>query len=107
MALFSGLSSVSTVPAGSLANAALVGANTVNGPAPLKRVDQAGGLHRGDQRGVVLRVDGVVDDVLGRDTSRAPPTMVSASTGAARTDMPSASEVVAARSEVRKFILYS
>ena len=33
-ALFSGLSSDSTVPAGSLANAASVGANTVNGPAP-------------------------------------------------------------------------
>ena len=34
MSLFSGLSSVSTVPAGSLANASLVGANTVNGPLP-------------------------------------------------------------------------
>ena len=34
MALFSGLSSVSTVPAGSASNAALVGANTVNGPGP-------------------------------------------------------------------------
>ncbi len=33
-ALFSGLSRVSTVPAGSAANASLVGANTVNGPAP-------------------------------------------------------------------------
>jgi hypothetical protein len=32
--LFSGLSSVSTVPAGSLAKAELVGANTVNGPLP-------------------------------------------------------------------------
>ena len=41
--LFSGLSSVSTVPAGSLANASSVGANTVNGPA-LERVHQAGGL---------------------------------------------------------------
>jgi len=30
--IFSGLSSISTVPAGSLANAASVGANTVNGP---------------------------------------------------------------------------
>src|SRR5262245_9516257 len=30
--LFSGLSNVSTVPAGSLANAAFVGANTVKGP---------------------------------------------------------------------------
>ena len=63
-ALFSGLSSVSTVPAGSAANAALVGANTVNGPGPFSVVDQAGGLDRGDQRRVVLRVDGVVDDVL-------------------------------------------
>src|SRR5579864_2541787 len=35
MSLFSGFSSVSTVPAGSLANASLVGAKTVNGPAPL------------------------------------------------------------------------
>src|SRR5688500_18744397 len=33
--LFSGFSSVSSVPAGSLANAASVGANTVNGPGPL------------------------------------------------------------------------
>ena len=33
--LLSGLSSVSTVPAGSAAKAALVGANTVNGPALL------------------------------------------------------------------------
>ena len=32
--LFSGLSSVSTVPFGSLANASSVGANTVNGPFP-------------------------------------------------------------------------
>ena len=30
----SGLSRLSTVPVGSLANAALVGANTVNGPGP-------------------------------------------------------------------------
>ena len=35
MALFSGFSSSSSVPAGSLANASSVGANTVNGPAPL------------------------------------------------------------------------
>src|SRR6201991_4347447 len=34
MSLFSGLTRVSTVPAGSLANASLVGANTVNGPGP-------------------------------------------------------------------------
>ena len=33
MPLFSGFSSVSTVPAGSFENAALVGANTVKGPA--------------------------------------------------------------------------
>src|SRR4030088_1821941 len=32
MALFSGLSNVSTVPAGNCANASLVGAKTVNGP---------------------------------------------------------------------------
>jgi len=32
MSLFSGWSSVSTVPAGSFPNAALVGASTVNGP---------------------------------------------------------------------------
>ena len=31
-----------------------------------QRVDQAGGLDRGDQRGVVLRIDRVLDDVLGR-----------------------------------------
>lgn len=34
--LFSGLTSVSTVPAGSFANASSEGANTVNGPAPLR-----------------------------------------------------------------------
>src|ERR1700743_2434879 len=34
VALFSGFTSVSTVPAGSFAKAALVGANTVNGPLP-------------------------------------------------------------------------
>src|SRR6267154_3868327 len=35
MALFSGLSNISTVPAGKCANASLVGAKTVNGPLPL------------------------------------------------------------------------
>jgi hypothetical protein len=30
----------------------------------LQRLDQARGLHRGDQRRVILRVDGVLDDVL-------------------------------------------
>src|ERR1700722_20664794 len=35
-ALFSGFTSVSTVPAGSLLKAALVGAKTVKGPAPLR-----------------------------------------------------------------------
>ena len=34
LALFSGLSRLSSVPAGSLANASSVGANTVNGPLP-------------------------------------------------------------------------
>src|SRR5204863_222228 len=34
VALFSGLTKVSTVPAGSLPKAPLVGANTVNGPGP-------------------------------------------------------------------------
>ena len=34
VALFSGFTSVSTVPAGSLPKAVLVGANTVNGPLP-------------------------------------------------------------------------
>ncbi len=34
LALFSGLSRVSSVPAGSLAKASSVGANTVNGPGP-------------------------------------------------------------------------
>ena len=41
----------------------------------LQRVDQAGGLDRGDQGGVVLRVDGVVDDVLVRQYIGAPPTV--------------------------------
>src|SRR3569623_795821 len=36
MALFSGLTRFSTVPFGSVAKAALVGANTVNGPGPDK-----------------------------------------------------------------------
>ena len=34
LALFSGFTSISTVPAGSLAKAASVGAKTVNGPGP-------------------------------------------------------------------------
>ena len=34
LALFSGFKRLSTVPAGSLANAASVGANTVKGPVP-------------------------------------------------------------------------
>ncbi len=34
IALFSGFNRFSTVPAGSMANAALVGAKTVNGPGP-------------------------------------------------------------------------
>lgn len=37
----------------------------------LERVDEAGGFHRGDERGVVLGIDGVVDDVLGRVHRRA------------------------------------
>jgi hypothetical protein len=36
LALFSGISRLSTVPAGSLAKAASVGAKTVNGPAPFR-----------------------------------------------------------------------
>ena len=72
--MFSGLSSVSTVPAGSFANAALVGAKTVNGPGTLQRVDQARGLHGGDERGVIRRVHGVLDDVLVGNISL-PPTM--------------------------------
>ena len=34
--MFSGFNKPSTVPAGNLSNAAFVGANTVNGPSPLK-----------------------------------------------------------------------
>src|SRR6187399_1302994 len=41
LALFSGLSSDSTVPAGSLAKASSVGANTVNGPAPFSVVTRS------------------------------------------------------------------
>jgi hypothetical protein len=36
LSLFSGFNSISTVPAGNLAKAASVGANTVNGPSPFK-----------------------------------------------------------------------
>jgi hypothetical protein len=43
----------------------LVGANTVKGAFARKRVDEIGGLHSGDQRRVVLRVDRILDDVLG------------------------------------------
>jgi len=42
--LFSGLTSESTVPAGSFPKAALVGANTVNGPC-LQGFRRAGSLH--------------------------------------------------------------
>ena len=65
LALFSGLSSVSTVPAGSLANASSVGANTVNGPGALEGVDEAGGLQRRGQRLERTGGDRGVDDVLG------------------------------------------
>lgn len=58
------LSSVSTVPAGSASKAAFTGANTVNGPFPLQRLNQTGGLDCRDQCGVILRVNGVLDDVL-------------------------------------------
>ncbi len=43
------------MPGGSLAKAALVGANTVNGP-DRSGVDQAGCLHGGDQRGVIFEL---------------------------------------------------
>jgi len=39
--LFSGFTKSSTVPAGSLSKAALVGANTVNGPALLNAVTKS------------------------------------------------------------------
>ncbi len=40
----------------------------------LQGLDEAGGLHGGHQRRVVLRIDGVLDDGLRRDTSaRRPP----------------------------------
>jgi len=32
-------------------------------PRPLQRIDQPGGLHGRDQCGVILRIDGVLDDV--------------------------------------------
>ena len=51
------------MPAGSFANASSVGANTVNGPSPLRRLDEAGGLHGGEQRGEAAGADGRVDDV--------------------------------------------
>ena len=44
VALFSGLTSVSTVPAGNFANASLVGANTVNGPVPDNVVTRSAAL---------------------------------------------------------------
>jgi hypothetical protein len=44
IALFSGLSRLSTVPAGSAANAALVGANTVNGPGPFSVATRSAAL---------------------------------------------------------------
>ncbi len=52
------------MPAGSLANASSVGANTVNGPLPFKRVDEAGGLERSREGLERTRRHGGVDDVL-------------------------------------------
>jgi len=60
VSLFSGFSSVSTVPAGSFENAALVGAKYRERSRSFERLDQASGLHRGHQRGVVGRVYGVI-----------------------------------------------
>ena len=62
--MFSGFSSVSSVPAGSLANASSVGANTVNGPAPLRVVHQVGGVERLCERLERAGRDRRVDDVL-------------------------------------------
>ena len=65
LALFSGLSSVSTVPAGSLANASSVGANTVNGPGPLSVSTRPAAFERRRQRLERTGRHGGVDDVLG------------------------------------------
>src|ERR1700749_1873263 len=50
VALFSGFTRVSTVPAGSFSKAALVGANTVNGPLP-SRVSTRPGAFTAATRG--------------------------------------------------------
>ena len=51
------------VPLGNAAKASLVAAKTVNVPGLSSVSTEAGGFDRGDQRGVVLRVDRVLDDV--------------------------------------------
>jgi hypothetical protein len=63
--LFSGFNSVPTVPAGSFAKASLVGAKTVNGPAPSRVSTSPAGLYRGHKRGVIGGVHRVLDDVFG------------------------------------------
>ena len=65
VALFSGLTRVSTVPAGSFPKAVSVGAKTVKGPAEVERIDQAGGFYGCDESFVDRRVDCVLDDGLG------------------------------------------
>jgi hypothetical protein len=44
----------------------LTGANNGERAGAGQRLDEAGGLHCRDQRGMVLRIDGFLDDVLGR-----------------------------------------
>ncbi len=54
VALFSGLKSVSTVPAGSFAKASLVGAKTVKGPGPCRVSTRSAALTASHQGGVIV-----------------------------------------------------
>jgi hypothetical protein len=52
------------VHSGSLSNAALVGAKTVNGPFAFESVYETGGFDCSNEGRVVLRVDRVLNDVF-------------------------------------------
>ena len=62
--MFSGFSSVSTVPAGSASNAAFTGANTVNGPLLCSVSTRPAAFTAATSVVWSLRIDRVLDDVL-------------------------------------------
>ena len=72
------------MPAGSAAKARLFGREDGERARPLERVDEAGRLDRGNERGVVGGIDRVLDDVPGVVHRRAPDHRVRGQHGAGR-----------------------